>query len=241
MKKAGNLFTLKRLSVLVCSALALAFTSCMDDDFDNATDPTPVAYVSFYHGAPSAADLDLYIDNSKVNNQPFKFAVFSDYLNLQTTTSRKIKFTPSNASNVLIDSTITFKENKIYSLFAVGLQQDLDLLVLEDSLKVPSAGKANIRVVHISPDAPAIDVATTGTNGTTVFTDITYKEDSNFKEVTAGNTTFQVKEQGTETVLLSVPDLNLQSGRIYTLVLRGLKTPPTGNTNNLSLQVLTNY
>jgi len=205
-----------------------------------APEPEPVAYVSFYHDSPDAPDLDIQLENQVINKQGFKYAAYSGYLTLAPG-QHQIKFTPVSAANAFIDSTLTFKEEKVYSLFAINTKQDMELLAIQDSVKTPATGKANIRIIHLSPDAPAIDISTTGTTGTALANNLSFKGHTEFLELASDKHTIQAKAAGTNDLLLTATDLQLEAGKTYSLLIRGFKTPPTGNTNGFSAQLVTNY
>lgn len=240
MKKTIEKHFLGKLSIFLCSLLSVFLTGCIDNNNGEDYEPTPTSLAFFYHGSPDAPDMDIMIDGNRVFNQSIKYTYYSNYVSL-TPGNHRVKFTPVNASNAYIDTALTFAQNKAYSLYTVNRLQDIDILVVEDSLEVPGAGKANIRLLNLSPDAPAVDVTTTAANSSALATDLDFKSSTDFSEITSGKYTFKVKNAETGNEILSVSDIQLQEGRIYTLVLRGFSTPPTGNTNNLSMQVITNY
>lgn len=224
--------TWKMLSVV---AAVVLLTSCMDDDKTPVV-PLPVGYVTIYHAAPDAPALDIMVDNNTINNQPFDYTDHSGYLNFRTG-SRNLKFSSTNAANALVDSTITVEENKAYSVFVINTLPDLDLLVLEDSSATPPAsGKAMLRFVHLSPDASAMVVA--DQDGGSVFDATAFKGATAFKEVDAKNYSFDIKSADGDEVLLSADNVNIQAGGFYTIITRGFVTPPSGNTNILSVEVL---
>ncbi|MCC9136882.1 DUF4397 domain-containing protein [Pontibacter silvestris] len=220
--------------------LSFSLTGCLDNDNDVDNEVTPSSIAFFYHGSPDAPDLDVLLDSKQLFSQSFKYTYHSNYVSI-TPGSHRIKFTPVNASNAYIDTAITFKENVAYSFFAVDSLESISFMAVEDSLALPSSGKANVRLINISPDAPAVDIVTTETNSSPLFTDLDFKNSTPFKEITSGKYTFKVKDTESGSELLSVSDITLQSGRIYTLILRGFSSPPSGNTNKLSLQIITNY
>ena len=238
-----NLFSTRALgsaSLFLCSVMAFGLTGCLDSDMDDAPEPTPVSYVSFYHGAPDAPDFNVSVDDEKINNQAFKYSNASNYLSL-TTGSHEVAFTPVTATAPLADTTFNFKEDKIYSLFTAGSQQNVDVLVVQDSLITPGTGKAGVRLINLSPDAPAVDVTIAGGGATPLFPGVEFKEDTQFITVTDGTHSFVVKEAGTENVLVAATSLSLEPGRNYTLIVRGFQTPPAGNSNVLALQMVRNY
>jgi hypothetical protein len=63
-------------------------------------------------------------------------------------------------------------------VFAVNNVATIEALVLEDNLTSPASGKAHIRFIHLSPDAPAVDI--TLTNGTVVFGDYIFQRSISF-------------------------------------------------------------
>ncbi len=75
-----------------------------------------------------------------------------------------------------------------------------------------NSGSARVRVLHASPDAPAVDV---WVNGSKVFSEIEFEESTNFAEVPAGTYNVQVVPAGlTEPVVIEA-DLDLMAGIDY--------------------------
>jgi hypothetical protein len=237
MKKTLSKTILNKIALFLIGISSLSLTSCLDKDEDPVA-PQPISFVSFYHGAPSAPDMNILIDGGQINNVPFKYSDYTNYLGFRPR-SVKVKFGPTNAVNPSRDTTLTLVEDKIYSIFVVDEAAQIDLLVLtDDSLETPATGKAGVRFVHLSPDAPAVDVATTGTSAANLFSNVGFKGSTDFIELAAGKHTLQVKNAGGSDVLLPVPNVELTAGRIYTFVFRGFVTPPAGNTKTLDFQVL---
>ena len=50
---------------------------------------------------------------------------------------------------------------------------------------------------------------------------------------------FVISPAGGTDELISVSDVNLRSGKFYTIIARGFKNPPAGNNNALSVEVIT--
>jgi|GEM_PF-399915 len=112
------------------------------------------------------------------------------------------------------------------TLAAVGLAPALEPLVLVDNNTPPADGMARIHFVHASPDAPAVDVAISG--GAVIIPNVAYKGDVQV-EVPIGTYDFEVREAGTSTVDLFMPDIGLDASKIYTIFLEGTLTGPDGN------------
>jgi hypothetical protein len=227
-------FFWRRSAVLALAVvMAAGLSSCLNDDDSNNVQPTPVGYVSIYHASPDSPGLDVLVDNRKINGQPFDYTDRSGYLNFFTG-DRNIKINSTNAANALVDTTLTVVDGKAYSLFVINRLSGIETLILEDSSATPAAGKAMVRFVHLAPDADPMDV-TANEDATALFGQTGFKQATVFKEVEAKDYTFKVAGGGKELVTNSV---TLREGRYYTIAVRGFASPPAGNTNVLSLEVL---
>lgn len=237
-----NLFRksfLGRAALVLFSAAAFTLTGCMDDDTE-MPEPTPAAFVSFYHGSPDANDIDIQLNSRVLNTQPFRYSTFSGYLPLSPETYT-IKFTPVNAATAYVESTPTFKNGKAYSVFAVNTLANMEMLIVQDSVKAPASGKAALRIINLSPDAPALTVSTNRTTASDLATDVAFKEITPFVDIDGQSYTLEIKNADTDAVLLTLTSTTFQAGVTYSLIIRGFATPPSGNTNTLSAQIISNY
>ena len=222
--------------------LAMAMISVLSSCLNSNTDPlpsTPTSHVTFYHGSPDTGNLDILLDGTKINSSSFSYGNYSGYASF-TSGSNPLRFTNAGSTTALIDVTYNLKESKLYSLFIVNKLASLETLLVTDSAAtLTSVGKAGVRLVHLSPDAPAVNIYTTGAEGKLLFGNRAFKTATEFIEVNANAYSFEIKSID-GTTLASVQNLTFSSGRFYTLVVRGLVTPPTGNSNALTLQQLVN-
>ncbi|HEY9488299.1 MAG TPA: DUF4397 domain-containing protein [Chryseosolibacter sp.] len=228
-------FILRFRSIFYSMALIVLLFSCMDDD-DNVSEPVEVAYVSIYHAAPDAPEFDIVVDGRVINRNPFDYTSYSGYLNFLTG-SREIKFNTVNANSSLIDTTFSLENGKAYSMFAIDRMPDVEVLFVVDSAGTPEPGKSMVRFVNLSPDAPAFDVSVAGVE-TPLFTAKSFRQATNFVEVDADTYTFEIKNAGGSDASLTAEDVEILPGRYYTIISRGFVTPPQGNNNVLSVEVL---
>ena len=61
----------------------------------------------------------------------------------------------------VINADLPVTAGSYYTVFAADSVANIAPLVLADDLTTPAAGKAHVRFVHLSPNAPAVDVAVT--------------------------------------------------------------------------------
>ena len=207
---------ISRISLVLFLALSLTFISCSDDDNGTDSNPQP-ANVLVVHASPDAPGVDLLVDNA-VAGTNLTFPNNTGYLPVSAGT-RNIKVNVTGTSTSVITADLTFMENENYSIFATDAVANLSPIVLEDDLTAPASGKAHVRFIHLSPDAPAVDVALQG--GAVVFGDYIFQENSAFTPLDAGTYDLEVRLAGTNTVVLPLPGIALQDGKIYTVFARG--------------------
>ena len=111
----------------------------------------------------------------------------------------------------------------IANIFAVYEMEEVYLVVqFEDHTTTviepsPMAGPAHIRVLHLSPDAPSVDVFV---DGGLAFENIPFENGTEYVDLDEGTYTFDVSETGSavEDSVLTIPDLSLNADLYYTAV-----------------------
>ncbi|MBL7800733.1 MAG: DUF4397 domain-containing protein [Chitinophagales bacterium] len=176
------------------------------------------AKVLVTHASPNAPGVDLLVDNSKQNTAALNFPSNTGYLQVEAGT-RNIKVNVSGTSTTVINADLALSKDQNYSVFAIDSVSKISALVLTDDLTAPASGKAHVRFVHLSPNAPAVDVAVTG--GAVVFGNKAFKDYTAFTPLDAGTYNLEVRVAGTSTVALPLPGITLQAGKIYTVFAKG--------------------
>lgn len=237
--KSGQLL-LKRTILIAILPVMLTLTGCLNDDDSNVVPDVPAAYVSLYHTAPDAPALDILLDSRRLNSKAFSYSDFNYVAYLPFYTGeRELKFTPYNNSNTLLDTAITFKEDEFYSVFLINDNNELDAWVIEDELPDVDQGKVMVRIVHVAPDVAAVNFSKDGAE-TALFSDVEFKHASEFKSIDAGSVSFDLTSAEDDSELAAVSNYTFSAGNYYTIVVKGYETPPTGNNNELSVQIIRN-
>ncbi|HET9950499.1 MAG TPA: DUF4397 domain-containing protein [Candidatus Eisenbacteria bacterium] len=203
--------------IAVALVAALGATGCNDDDNNNPVAPAAPASVMAIHASPDAPAVDLLVDNV-VAGTGLAFPDNTGYLSVSAG-SHNIKVNVTGTSTTVIDANVSVTGGTSYSVFAVDSVAVISALVLEDDLTTPAAGKAHVRFVHLSPNAPAVDIAVQG--GPVVFANKAFKEYTAFTPLDAGTYDLEVRLAGTSTVVLPLNGITLQAGKIYTVFARG--------------------
>ncbi len=171
------------------------------------------AKVRVVHASPDAPAVDVIVNgNRALTNVPF-FAA-SAYLDLPAG-SYDIQVVPAGATSpVVIDAKgVRIEAGKAYTIAATGKLADIKPTILMDDLTAPAAGKAHVRVIHFSPDAPAVDIKVAG--GPTLISNLAFPNASNYLPVDAGSYDLQVTPAGGDAVVLDLRGTRLETGKIY--------------------------
>ncbi len=213
MSKSMKRWPARVLALSVVVVLAVA-------SFASVTAQSDTARVRVIHASPDAPAVDVYV-NGTLAVEGLAFEEGTEYLDLEPG-EYQFQVTPAGSSpdDAVIDATATLEAGMDYSVVAVGLVADIEALILVDDNAVPATGMAHIRVVHTSPDAPAVDV--TLADGTVLVADLEYLEASEYLPVDAGTYDLQIRLAGTDTVALDIPGLMLEEGNVYSAFAMGL-------------------
>jgi hypothetical protein len=227
--KKGNLLFLAAMMVF-----GISMSSCKKEETKE------YAKIMVTHASPDAPGVDLLVDGAKQNSAELTFPNSTAYIQVEAGT-RNIKVNVAGTSNSVINADLNFSKDKNYSIFAVDSVSNISAIVLEDDLTAPATGKAHVRFVHLSPNAPAVDVTVAGTNNI-VFGNKAFKEYTAFTVLDAGTYDLEVKladANGAGAVVLPLSGITLTAGKIYTVFAKGYAGVTTGN-DALGAQIIVN-
>lgn len=168
------------------------------------------------HTSPDAPNVDVLLDDAIVlADVPFKAA--SSYLEIMPGT-RNIKVNATGTDVTVIDASVPLMYGMNYSVFAVGFVSGIEPLLVMDDLSVkPGDGMAKVRVLHASPDAPAVDIYV---NGGMALSNVPFKAISDYLEISTGHTNFMVKAAGTDVTVIDVT-VEIMADKFYTVAAVG--------------------
>lgn len=216
MKKLHKLLTIAALSATMMFAVG-----CSDDDDNNpiaSATPAP-AKVLIVHASPDAPGVDVLVDNTPTALTNLTFPQNTGYVELPSG-NRNVKVNVTSTTTTVINADLPLDPNANYSVFAIDSVASIEPLVLVDDLTAPASGKAHVRFVHLSPNAPAVDIAVAG-GGPVVFGNVSFKEFQGFTPLDAGTYNLEVRLAGTSTVVLGLGNITLTEGTIYTVFAKG--------------------
>jgi len=208
-------------SVLVASLAAALFALLA---LSSAAAQSPGSgRVRIMHASPDAPAVDIFVDGQKAVTA-LAFPANTGYVSLPAGAHDVAVFaSPSNGTGTpVLKATLQVAAGKDYTVLAVGRLADstLAILPLEDNNSAPAAGNAHVRLIHASPDAPAVDVVVAGTN-TKVFSNVAFKGVGTYTPVPAGTYNLDVKVASSGQTVKSITGLVLSDRSVYTVVATG--------------------
>jgi hypothetical protein len=208
---------LKNVLLAAVAAVAIIAGGCSNNDNPAAPASAAKASVMAIHASPDAPAVDLYVDGAKAGSN-LGFPNNTSYLSVDAGT-RAVAVKVAGTSTTVLSANLPVAANTTYSVFAVDSVAKLGALVLTDDLTSPAAGKAHVRFIHLSPNAPAVDVALAG--GAVLIPNKSFKDYTAFIPLDAATYNLEVRLAGTSTVVLSLPGVTLTAGKIYTVFAKG--------------------
>lgn len=171
------------------------------------------------HASPDESNgVDLLVDGA-VAGAGLTFTNNTGYLEALAG-QRNIKVNATGTMTSVIDTSAVFDADMNYTVFAADIVANIVAVVIEDDLTAPASGKAHVRFVHLSPNAPTVDI--TLDDGTVVFDNTAFKGYTPFTPLDAGTYPLEVRDETATTTVLSLGNVTFEDGMIYTVFARGL-------------------
>ncbi len=175
------------------------------------------------HASPNAPNADIYVSGNRVFSD-VPFSRVSEY-ELLAAANHTIRVLPAGAESgtpPVIEATLSFVDDQDYTLVAVGRVENLQPWQLVDENNIlPQAGEARVRLIHASPDAPAVDICLAGTDDCWV-TNLTFKNTSGYISLGAGSYNVDLRRNDSKEVIRNQPDVRFDEGEIYSVFVMGL-------------------
>ncbi|GBF34752.1 hypothetical protein DCCM_3872 [Desulfocucumis palustris] len=163
--------------------------------------------------------MDVYVNNKAVARD-LSYRDFTEYSSFGPGDYDVKVYRAGSEDTPLVDTSLNLADNSIITLATAGKLADIEVLPISDKPGSMNSNRVNIKFVHLSPDAPGVDV-TTG-NGTVLFRNVSFKDITEYTAISPGTYTLQLREAGSNDVLLTVPNQSFSGGRAYSAYAVGL-------------------
>ncbi|MFT4891604.1 MAG: hypothetical protein ACI9YT_002538 [Halobacteriales archaeon] len=183
------------------------------------------------HAVPDAPAVDVLVDGN-VAVEDLAFGDVTGYRELAAG-EYDIAINVADTDTTVLGTTVElpaedFTAAATGNLSPEGDEPGFDLDVFEDKLGVIGEGDGRVRAYHLSPDAPAVDVAVAGEDGEpAVFLaqDIEFGEAGPNVEVAAGTYPVAVYPAGGDTPVFGPVDVTVEEGQVLSAFAEGELDP----------------
>ncbi len=171
------------------------------------------ACVNVIHASPDAPAVDVYVDGAKALEN-LAFGQASGWVALAAGEHQvQVTATGGQPDQAVIDAKVTLEAGAAYEVAATGLLANITPQIYQVDLSMLEQNQARVRVIHTSPDAPAVDIAVKG--GDVLIANLAFPNASDYLEVPAGSYDLEVRAAGTTTVALELPGVKLDPTMVY--------------------------
>ena len=224
--------------------LAFGMSACKKSNIP--APPAARTYISVLHLAPTAPSLEIFFDNTKVSSNPFTAGAVSAAYNPVDPGNYSITFKKASSDSVVANlPSFRYDSLHYYTILVYNLQANgpAQAFRMEDDFKNVTLGKSFYRFIHASPNTGPVDFYIDNTKNQTgrILADNTGQISFNdFLETATGFHNFQVKLAGTDSTIASQANVELLSGGVYTIYLKGLSKGSGASQLSLNLLRATN-
>jgi hypothetical protein len=190
---------------------------------DNGTPAAGSAWVRVLHGSPDAPEVDVLVgadlaSAAKVDAlSGLSFGEISDYAEVPAGTyGVKVCATADNSVCPIEVAALDIAADTKYTVAASDLLASITANVFVDA-PADNADQAQVRVVHLSADTPAVDVLTQD-GSATVVSDLAYPDATDYLALDAGSYDLKVCANADNSVCPLDPGaLDLEAGQAYSV------------------------
>jgi hypothetical protein len=182
------------------------------------------AFLQVAHLAPFAEDASVTVNlNGADALIDFNYGDSTEYIALPAG-EYQVAVIPTGATDAAIEATVELMADTYYTTVAVGdgVNQDLDLILLEDDLTLPAEGTFHLRLGHLAPFAAGPATADIRLqDGTPVLLDVNFNVVTDFLPLPAGEYDLKITTPGGETTLIDPLPVDFAEGTIISAFATG--------------------
>lgn len=206
------------LPIVVAGALTLS--GCFGGSSGSSDDDAGIqSEVRIIHASPDAPPVNILVNgNAAVEGADYKqAAVLRPVPGTYEVAVEGI--VPGGNITVIGPQDFTFEENRRYNVVAAGDVAGIGAVVFEDEPGFSSSNEVRVRIGHLAPDVPNVDVYVTAAGGgddlsavEPLLEDVPFEAVAEPEEVIAGDYRIQITATGSTTPVYDSGDVTLPAG-----------------------------
>lgn len=207
---------MKRFNFLLYTLIALLmFGLVASPALADSHDGDENAMVRVLHASPDAPEVDVYVNGDPaVEGAAFKD--ITDYLELPAGEHEVAIFPAGEGGegDPVLEEMVTVEGGMSYTVAATDTLENLSLEAFGDDNSV-TEGMTKVRVGHLSPGSPAVDVGLVG--GDSLFEGAEFFAVTDYLELDADTYDLEIRAAGTEDAVLDLSGTALEADTVYSV------------------------
>jgi Domain of unknown function (DUF4397) len=179
------------------------------------------ALVRVINAVPGTKAIDVFADDQKVF-EGVSFKSVTPYKELSDNRhSFRVREAGKDNEQPIAENSEGLSGGKHYTILILPNQNDkATVSIIDDNITAPPDNKAEVRVINASPDAGEVDIVDKSANKK-VFSGVNFQSNTRYTALDPTKTTFEVRQEGQDKPVLTVPNANFEKGKYYTIIVAG--------------------
>ena len=179
------------------------------------------ALVRVINAAPGVASVDIFADNQKAF-EAVSFKNVTPYKELSDTRHTfSVHAAGKDSDQPIAENSEGLAGGKHYTILIMpDTNNKTTMSVISDNITTPPTDKAEVRVMNAAPGAGEVDIVDKAGNKK-LFSGVNFERETSYMSVDPTKTTLEVRPEGQDKSVLTVPQANFEKGKYYTIVVTG--------------------
>ncbi|MDM8532442.1 DUF4397 domain-containing protein [Anaerolineales bacterium HSG25] len=186
-----------------------------------ATAQNKSAQLRAMHAVPDSSKITVLIDGKAMFNE-LTYRDVTAYQTIKPGRYTVMVVSSADLEMVLYETEIEIETGQDYSLISAGKLVLLESFLINDNNLLPATENPQVRFIHLSPNAPTIDLLVKNGIEATLFSEVSFKNMTSFIPLEAHNYEMTLRVAGTSVIALKQVEVTLDKGKSYTLFGVGL-------------------
>jgi hypothetical protein len=180
------------------------------------------ALVRVINAVPGDVSFDVFANDQKVF-ESVAFKSVTPYKELSNVSHAfRVRRAGQDSEQPVAENSENLAGGRHYTIVVMPDTNDKHAIhIVNDNITSPPADKAQVRIINASPDVGEIDVVDKQANKT-LFSGVDFEATASYMDVDPMKTTLEVKQEGQQQAITSLPNANFEKGKFYTIVVTGL-------------------
>ncbi|MDM8528782.1 DUF4397 domain-containing protein [Anaerolineales bacterium HSG24] len=173
------------------------------------------------HAVPDGSAITILIDGEAMFSE-LAYGDVADYLTIESGRYTVMIVSSTAPEMILYETEIELESDQDYSLISAGKLVLLESFLVKDANSLPATKNSLVRFIHLSPNAPTVDLLVKNGIEATLFSEVGFKDTTSYIPLEADSYEMTLRVAGTNVIALKQAEIVLEKGKNYTLFGVGL-------------------